>query len=114
MSSHFLGRLLGGHGGSGHGGGGHGSPWDAARLAQGPFSQPGPQAPGHGSIPATAQRVLVCPNCRGDNSPDSRFCGQCGQRLGPPEQACAKCGVTLASGVKFCPSCGEAAAGAKA
>lgn len=135
MSSDFLGRLFGGgrHGGNhggGHGGGhrddhgyGYGSPWGApapgpvpTQPAPGSFSQPGwtslPQAPAH-DCNAAAERVLVCPSCRSDNAPDSRFCAQCGQRLGPAEQAC-KCGAVLAPGVKFCPSCGAAAAGASA
>ena len=133
MSSDFLGRLFGGgrHGGNhggGHGGGhrddhgyGYGSPWGApapgpvpTQPAPGSFSQPGwtSLAPAH-DCNAAAERVLVCPSCRSDNAPDSRFCAQCGQRLGPAEQAC-KCGAVLAPGVKFCPSCGAAAAGASA
>ncbi|WP_430702209.1 zinc-ribbon domain-containing protein [Rhodopseudomonas palustris] len=55
------------------------------------------------------QRVLVCPTCRSDNLPNSRFCAQCGQRLGTAERNCVDCGSKLAAEAKFCPSCGKAA-----
>ncbi|MBY0559409.1 zinc-ribbon domain-containing protein [Hyphomicrobium sp.] len=95
MGSHFLSRLLGGFGGgSRHGRRGHGD--------RGDYGYGSPS----GQRTAAFQRVVVCPSCRADNAPDSRFCAQCGQSLGSVEQACAKCGVTLPPGTKFCPSCG--------
>jgi hypothetical protein len=68
MGSHFLGRWLGGLGGGHHGGRHRGRRdygYDSLRN-------------GDGLAPL---RVLVCPECRADNTPNSRFCAQCGKQM---------------------------------
>lgn len=99
MSSHFFDRFFGGRGrGSGHGSGrGHGS--DRYYRDADPREAP------------VRERVIVCPACRADNQPDSRFCGSCGRQLAAAPTACPKCNATIASGAKFCSSCGTAASG---
>lgn len=113
VGSHFFDRLLGRRYGGGHGGGHHGG-------GHGDWNGPGPDrgAPwgnrqnsdGDQSAPPVQQRVLVCPNCRSDNTPDSRFCVNCGQRFGSAEAACSKCNAPIAANSRFCPSCGTAVA----
>lgn len=48
---------------------------------------------------------LNCPQCRASNSPDARFCAQCGTALAVK---CSQCGAALPAGAKFCASCGRA------
>ncbi|MBX9843453.1 MAG: zinc-ribbon domain-containing protein [Xanthobacteraceae bacterium] len=115
MGSHFLDRLFGrryggGHGG-GHHGGGHGDRYGRGPDRGAPWGNQ--QNPDWDQSPPPAQqRVLVCPSCRSDNAPDSRFCANCGQRFGSSEAACSKCNASIPANSKFCPSCGTAVAGA--
>ncbi|TBR28279.1 MAG: zinc-ribbon domain-containing protein [Reyranella sp.] len=99
MSSHFFDRFFGGRGRSGgHGlGRGHGERY--YRDAD----------PREASV---RERVIVCPACRSDNQPDSRFCGNCGRQLGAASIMCSKCNTAIANGAKFCSSCGTAASSA--
>jgi class 3 adenylate cyclase len=54
---------------------------------------------------------MECPQCRFDNPPAMKFCGQCGARMGV---VCPSCGAPVASGFKFCGECGAALAAAEA
>ena len=45
----------------------------------------------------------VCQSCAHPNSPDSKFCNECGSRIGGE---CARCGQAHDPGAKFCKSCG--------
>jgi class 3 adenylate cyclase/tetratricopeptide (TPR) repeat protein len=47
---------------------------------------------------------VFCPRCRHENSPQSKFCSECGSRLA---LACAGCGAELAQSAKFCSQCGQ-------
>jgi class 3 adenylate cyclase/tetratricopeptide (TPR) repeat protein len=49
---------------------------------------------------------MRCPQCRGENAPQSKFCSQCGARLA---LSCRACGAELAAGAKFCGQCGQPA-----
>lgn len=53
----------------------------------------------------------ICPECRSEVPPDSKFCPQCGHHLVVFSQ-CARCGKNLTPNAKFCPRCGLAAAAA--
>jgi class 3 adenylate cyclase len=46
---------------------------------------------------------VTCLRCRADNSPDRRFCGDCGARLPMP---CPSCGFANNPEAKFCGGCG--------
>ena len=50
---------------------------------------------------------MECPQCRFDNPPSMKFCGQCGARLGA---VCPSCGAPVVAGFKFCGECGAAVA----
>ena len=50
---------------------------------------------------------VLCPRCRHENPPQSKFCSECGARFA---LACAGCGAQLAQGAKFCSQCGRPAA----
>lgn len=97
MGSHFFDRFTGR---LGRHGGGHGNrskeAWPTEQRQQ-------------------PTRVLVCPRCWADNTPDARFCGACGNAFAPARAAtCTGCGNALATDAKFCSSCGQAATGRKA
>lgn len=52
-----------------------------------------------------------CPNCGAANSPQARFCADCGQAIQPRQAAssqntCPQCGTPLRDQAQFCPSCG--------
>ena len=47
----------------------------------------------------------ICPNCGGENSPDSQFCMECGTAL-KNSKICPKCGTVAQSGDMFCAECG--------
>jgi class 3 adenylate cyclase/tetratricopeptide (TPR) repeat protein len=55
--------------------------------------------------------LIVCPNCSGENRPEAKFCGSCGQPLGRP---CPACGTANDPGTRFCIECGSALAEAQA
>lgn len=46
---------------------------------------------------------MQCPECRFDNPPQMKFCGQCGTRL---PTACPRCATPAVPGFKFCGECG--------
>ncbi len=51
----------------------------------------------------------VCPNCGAQNSPNVRFCGQCGTGLSAPAAVpgkCSSCGAQNDPGMRFCGECG--------
>src|SRR5215467_1345003 len=48
---------------------------------------------------------MICPRCQHENSPDSIFCDECGNRL---ETACPQCGEPNRRSAKFCKNCGQA------
>ncbi|MBQ7664829.1 MAG: zinc ribbon domain-containing protein, partial [Bacteroidaceae bacterium] len=51
---------------------------------------------------------MICPNCKHNNSDDSKFCKNCGATLSQPKvYYCKSCGRRLAPDARFCPSCGE-------
>ena len=51
---------------------------------------------------------MICPNCKQNNSDDSKFCKSCGATLPQPKvYYCKACGRRLAPEARFCPSCGE-------
>ncbi|MEM0342783.1 MAG: zinc ribbon domain-containing protein [Thermoplasmata archaeon] len=74
--------------------------------------------------------MVVCPSCGASNTPDMRFCGQCGKEI--PEELrmrerldrvrepqslqyaryCAFCGAEMRPLADFCPSCGRKKVGA--
>ncbi len=54
---------------------------------------------------------MECPQCRFDNPPSMKFCGQCGARLGA---VCPGCGAPVVAGFKFCGECGTPLAEAPA
>ena len=46
---------------------------------------------------------MQCPQCRHENPPTQKFCGECGARL---SLTCAGCGAANPPGQKFCGECG--------
>jgi class 3 adenylate cyclase len=46
---------------------------------------------------------VQCPQCRRENPPAQKFCGECGARL---SLTCAGCGASHPRGQKFCGECG--------
>jgi class 3 adenylate cyclase/tetratricopeptide (TPR) repeat protein len=46
---------------------------------------------------------MVCPACRAETRPGTRFCEECGARL---ELACPACGAAIPADKKFCGACG--------
>lgn len=48
----------------------------------------------------------ACSSCQYPNSPQSKFCGQCGSSLNVGK--CTGCGQSLTPGSKFCADCGQA------
>jgi class 3 adenylate cyclase/tetratricopeptide (TPR) repeat protein len=46
---------------------------------------------------------MLCPNCKTDNDPGRKFCGECGSSLA---LLCANCGAPNPPTVKFCGECG--------
>ena len=47
---------------------------------------------------------MQCPKCQFENTEDSNFCLECGQKL---EQKCPQCDKVLPVGAKFCSGCGH-------
>ncbi len=47
---------------------------------------------------------MRCTRCQRDNSPEAKFCLECGARLAP---GCARCNAELPRSAKFCPECGH-------
>ena len=46
---------------------------------------------------------MQCPQCRHENLPVQKFCGECGARL---SLTCAGCGASNPPAQKFCGECG--------
>src|SRR2546428_14168575 len=46
---------------------------------------------------------MLCANCRSENEPGRKFCGECGQ---PLALVCASCRTPNTPGLKFCGECG--------
>ena len=46
---------------------------------------------------------MLCPNCATENSPNAKFCQECGDKLA---RVCTTCGVQAKSDAKFCIDCG--------
>src|SRR5437870_4056619 len=51
---------------------------------------------------------MKCTNCRHENPPGQKFCGECGGRV---EAVCPSCQASNPPGQKFCGECGAALAG---
>ena len=49
---------------------------------------------------------MRCPRCRQENTPQAKFCFECGAKLA---LACSGCGAELMAGAKFCNQCGRPA-----
>jgi hypothetical protein len=49
------------------------------------------------------QQMIQCPNCGAPNTPDRRFCGNCGS---PLPMVCPYCGHSVIPGYTFCGNCG--------
>ena len=46
---------------------------------------------------------MQCPQCRFENPPQMKFCGECGERL---QRLCPNCAAEAPPGFKFCGECG--------
>ena len=60
-----------------------------------------------GKPPVAEEESAVCPKCGTGNKAGTKFCGECGSAL---SRACAQCGAVLVSHQKFCGECGAPAA----
>ena len=54
---------------------------------------------------------IVCQECGRQNSPDARFCDNCGTRI---DGACQSCGHQNGPGARFCNNCGQILSGGAA
>ncbi len=54
---------------------------------------------------AAANAGVACPKCGSNNSPNAKFCTECGAKLGPA--TCPNCQTALPAGAKFCNECGQ-------
>lgn len=68
----------------------------------------GPHGSYDTSASGSAGSARACPRCKAANSPEARFCQQCGTPLSGA--TCGQCGMALSETAKFCPQCGEARA----
>lgn len=64
----------------------------------------------YGPPPDTGYRpsqmsASTCPQCETRNTPEARFCAQCGIAL--HATACHACGKDVPPAAKFCPECGQ-------
>jgi hypothetical protein len=48
--------------------------------------------------------AVECPSCKAKNTPDKKFCGECGA---PLAAKCPSCGASVPFGTKFCGECGS-------
>jgi hypothetical protein len=82
-----------------------------------PKSKPAGQRQWQGMPPPQMQQPIVCPACGLPNSPERKFCSNCGTGLtsrGPqqppwgtqPTTACPNCGLPNSPERKFCSNCG--------
>ena len=56
------------------------------------------------STPIDHGDVVECPSCKAKNTPDKKFCNECGA---PLSATCPSCGKPVAFGAKFCGECGK-------
>jgi len=54
-----------------------------------------------------AAATVACPNCGKQNSPEAKFCADCGEKTEIVKVPCVKCGAELREGAKFCSECGS-------
>jgi hypothetical protein len=48
----------------------------------------------------------ICPSCKYENQPDTKFCNECGTQL-PPLGKCLSCSHQNKPSAKFCSECGK-------
>ncbi|MCL2570289.1 MAG: SPFH domain-containing protein [Firmicutes bacterium] len=80
-----------------------------ANLASGLQATPPPQPKAPAAAPvaqASAPSTKPCSKCKAQIAPNSRFCGECGEKQAQ-EKACPKCSVKVKKGSRFCAECGE-------
>ena len=70
---------------------------------------------GPGASARTSSPPLFCLECGTKNSPDGKFCAECGALLPSPgeEMRCLRCDAPVPLTAKFCSRCGAAVAAAR-
>lgn len=58
----------------------------------------------YGSGAKVAAGMVVCPQCKTQNSDSAKFCKKCGAKL---KNNCPHCGAKLEQGSRFCTECGK-------
>ena len=56
-----------------------------------------------GAGQTVADGMTLCPSCKAQLAPGSKFCNRCGAKLG---QKCPNCGAEITAGSAFCSECG--------
>lgn len=56
-----------------------------------------------GAGQTVADGMTLCPSCKAQLAPDSKFCNRCGAKLG---QKCPNCGAEITADSAFCSECG--------
>ena len=56
-----------------------------------------------GTAQTVADRMTLCPSCKAQLAPGSKFCNRCGAKLG---QKCPNCGAEITADSAFCSECG--------
>lgn len=56
-----------------------------------------------GAGQTVAAGMTLCPSCKAQLAPDSKFCNRCGAKLG---QKCPNCGAEITADSAFCSECG--------
>ncbi|KON33822.1 MAG: hypothetical protein AC479_02985 [miscellaneous Crenarchaeota group-6 archaeon AD8-1] len=54
-----------------------------------------------------ALKMVQCPKCGTENPSQMKFCGNCGTKLKQAEVECSKCSTKNKAGSKFCGNCGN-------
>ncbi len=57
-----------------------------------------------GAGQTVADGMTLCPSCKAQLAPGSKFCNRCGAKLG---QKCPNCGAEITADSAFCSECGE-------
>lgn len=57
-----------------------------------------------GAGQTVADGMTLCPSCKAQLPPGSKFCNRCGAKLG---QKCPNCGAEITADSAFCSECGE-------
>jgi hypothetical protein len=85
------------------------SPWEKAYLDGLTETEGTEKLQGQGKIEEVDSQIIhltiYCLECQTGNSPDSKFCSQCGAEL--PPQTCAACGKENPPGDRYCNNCGK-------